>query len=72
MQAFRYNEKKTIKNGRQSAILQNLSRFILVWYQTFCFIFMVQLFLFVFELGLLRYHKITHIQNGLELFAPKS
>ena len=59
MQDFRDNEKKTIKNYRQLAILdfflRNLSWVILVWVLKHCSICMVQLFCFVFELR--KYHK---------------
>ena len=66
MPHFQDNEKKTIKNDRQSAILDfisaKLSRVILVWVLTFCIICMVQLFCFDFVLR--KYYKITQIQHG--------
>ena len=63
MQHFRYNEKKTIKNDRQSTIFDFISAKFRMGYPCVSLQFyMVQLFCFDFELC--KYHKFTQIQNG--------
>ena len=66
MQDFPDNEKKTIKNDRQSAILDFISAKFVMGYacmSPYILFYMHRpAILFVFEFR--KYHKITQIQNG--------